>query len=258
MRISGNSGAAHVPHINRVQTNSKKSESAEQTQTNETEGSASATLTQDSAEKQKGVIRNLLAGHYKGVADVRLRINFFDELSAIEEGAKMSSLQSTLPNFQGSLDQAFSVFLENKELSEEQLEQITKEKNSLDLSINNLLEQKLSSKELFDAVQSETNTFFETIKSFLESPSNEIVEQDELAEPVAQASDPLSDFKDQVTSALSLLETEGLSASILPELSEPSGNGAAYEKFLAIYQELQSGGSVSETEQEASIIDTEA
>ena len=32
--------------------------------------------------RAKGVLRLLEAGHFRGVADVRLRINFFDELSA--------------------------------------------------------------------------------------------------------------------------------------------------------------------------------
>ncbi len=39
------------------------------------------------ATPQKGVIRNLLAGHYKGVADVRLRMNFMEELSSVQEVA---------------------------------------------------------------------------------------------------------------------------------------------------------------------------
>ena len=39
----------------------------------------------------KGVINNLLAGHYKGVADVRLRINFADELLALEQQEMMRS-----------------------------------------------------------------------------------------------------------------------------------------------------------------------
>ncbi|MHC4216368.1 MAG: hypothetical protein ACYSWP_23700 [Planctomycetota bacterium] len=33
---------------------------------------------------QRGVIRNLMEGHYKGVSDVRLRINFHEEITAIE------------------------------------------------------------------------------------------------------------------------------------------------------------------------------
>ena len=36
------------------------------------------------SDAEKGVLRNLLAGHFKGVSDVRLRINFFEELAAIE------------------------------------------------------------------------------------------------------------------------------------------------------------------------------
>jgi len=37
---------------------------------------------QPAAERQRGVIRLLQEGHFKGVADLRLRINFFDELAA--------------------------------------------------------------------------------------------------------------------------------------------------------------------------------
>lgn len=41
--------------------------------------------TEQSEDRQvKGVIRNLLNGHYKGVADLRLRINNFEALEAIE------------------------------------------------------------------------------------------------------------------------------------------------------------------------------
>ncbi len=48
----------------------------------------------------KGVVRNLLAGHYKGVADVRLRINFADELQAIEQ----KSVQNTLGEYDATLE----------------------------------------------------------------------------------------------------------------------------------------------------------
>ncbi|MHC4620621.1 MAG: hypothetical protein ACYTEQ_22975 [Planctomycetota bacterium] len=33
----------------------------------------------DEADGQRGVIRLLMDGHFKGVSDVRLRINFYDE-----------------------------------------------------------------------------------------------------------------------------------------------------------------------------------
>ncbi|HUU85634.1 MAG TPA: hypothetical protein VM243_19215, partial [Phycisphaerae bacterium] len=44
-------------------------------------------------EKVPGVIRLLEAGHFKGVADVRLRINFFEQLSARAEAAAQPVVQ---------------------------------------------------------------------------------------------------------------------------------------------------------------------
>jgi hypothetical protein len=45
---------------------------------------------------------------------------------------------------------------------------------------------------------------------------------------------------------------------VLPELSEPSGNGAAYEKFLAIYNEMLGLEVVSEGTEGAGAVDTTA
>jgi len=53
---------------------------------------------QESSEEQKGVIRNLLEGHFKGVADVRLRINHFEELSAIENSQLKSVVTENIDN----------------------------------------------------------------------------------------------------------------------------------------------------------------
>jgi hypothetical protein len=49
----------------------------------EGEDSGKKTPAGDTLDIKRGVIRNLLSGHYKGVADVRLRINFHDELQAL-------------------------------------------------------------------------------------------------------------------------------------------------------------------------------
>ena len=46
----------------------------------------------------KGVLRLLQEGHFKGVADVRLRINFHDELAAIEQAhLRASAQENTVP-----------------------------------------------------------------------------------------------------------------------------------------------------------------
>ncbi|MCP4247040.1 MAG: hypothetical protein GY778_08315 [bacterium] len=51
------------------------------------------------AEKVRGVIRNLEAGHFKGVADVRLRINFFDELAARASQRAQTTAQAESQQF---------------------------------------------------------------------------------------------------------------------------------------------------------------
>ncbi len=52
--------------------------------------------------KADGVIRNLLEGHYKGVADVRLRINHFEELAAIESAQLKALAEQEVAGLLGS------------------------------------------------------------------------------------------------------------------------------------------------------------
>lgn len=68
----------------------------------------------EEASEQKGVIRNLLNGHYKGAADVRLRLNFGDELAQLES-SQVSGIMAEPPpelaDLQADLDQ-LSVYRE--------------------------------------------------------------------------------------------------------------------------------------------------
>lgn len=67
----------------------------------------------------RGVIRNLEAGHFKGVADVRLRINFFDELSARNLEAAKPALEAASTEFQTSLTDSFDALLSSVDLDDE-------------------------------------------------------------------------------------------------------------------------------------------
>jgi hypothetical protein len=44
--------------------------------------------------KAYGVLRLIQSGHFKGVADLRLRINFHEQLSAIQEGQRLEAVDS--------------------------------------------------------------------------------------------------------------------------------------------------------------------
>lgn len=70
-------------------------------------------------EKVRGVIRLLQEGHFKGVADVRLRINFHDELQAMEDKARGELVQGEVQQFEESItDRIESFFLEIPESGE--------------------------------------------------------------------------------------------------------------------------------------------
>lgn len=116
----------------------------------------------DTLDIQRGVIRNLMAGHFQGVADVRLRINFHDELQAL-----------TSPPDAGVDPDA---------------------------------------------------------------PATEPMGDLASGEPVSDA--PLADASVDGEATDEEVPAPGLS---LPPLSPPRGNGKAYAKFLAIYEELRSG-----------------
>jgi hypothetical protein len=47
-------------------------------------------------------------------------------------------------------------------------------------------------------------------------------------------------------------------SSVLPELSEPEGNGRAYDKFLQIYNQMQDISSTVESLAESTYLDVEA
>ena len=74
--------------------------------------------------KVKGVVRNLLAGHFKGVADVRLRINFAEELAAAQAQARAPVAAQKVGELAVALDGAVGDIAEGPELTGDQREDI--------------------------------------------------------------------------------------------------------------------------------------
>ena len=71
-----------------------------------------------SDEGQKGVLRLLQEGHFKGVADVRLRINFHDEISAMENEQLKSVADGETVKFINTITSVFeSEALKDEDLS---------------------------------------------------------------------------------------------------------------------------------------------
>ena len=175
-------------------------------------------------EEEKGVIRLLMEGHFKGVSDVRLRINFNDEIAEIEaaqmqtvSGQKMGGVLESVGGVVGS-------FLADNELTEEEVAGVSEAKENFLQAVN-------GADDPAGAVADAFATFLELIQGLVPPP------------PPPESGPDWDGFIDNLQSsfsgAMDDLTTAVSAVSVLPPLSEPNGNGVAYDKFLAIYNEMR-------------------
>jgi len=113
-------------------------------------------------EHQRGVIRNLLAGHYKGVAEARLSINFADELSAIAVTQAQDATSEALAGAGQTANDLIKAFIDGGQLSESQLTTLTGARDLLLETVDGIASQSLG----LDATQ---NLLDEALKVFGEA-----------------------------------------------------------------------------------------
>ena len=209
----------------------------------------------------RGVLRLLQEGHFKGVADVRLRINFFDELTAMEQN---QTDQIVGEKIDGLLESVTSV-LRSGELPETPLdayidpfEQAVKESKE-----DFLAAEVRSTVTLMSDLESAVETLVLSLTEVSASTTAENpVAKDFPADVETDENTPVSDLITAVRAAFSTAMddlTEALSGSaVLPELSEPNGKGVAYDKFLSIYNEMQTSRVPLDTTSNTDRLDTSA
>jgi len=233
----------------------------------------------------RGVIRLLEAGHFKGVADVRLRINFFEELSAraaanaapVAEkqsheltdavAARIDELLKPLATDEiavGAIEAAAGDF--NDAVASavgDAVSGLSLDGDGLTGAIQSAFDEMVSRmRELLTAPAPEAppptdlKTEDRTAAGILAIPSFEPVSVDGTDTVVTDVSEPATDAPapepsvtlDDAIESLSAAFTEALaklveaidSATTLPDPSAPrNGNGSAYDKFLAIYNDLR-------------------
>jgi hypothetical protein len=212
-------------------------------------------------ESGKGVVGLLQEGHFKGVADVRLRINFSDELAAIEQGQINNSVSQKID---GILDAVTST-LKSAQLTVTPLDSFI---DPFEKAIN-------ESKEAFLGAEVQSAS---TLKAGLESALENLVTSltqaltltttenpQEGNVPIGVETDessPLSDLlsvlRATFSTAMDDLNKALTGENILPELSEPNGNGVAYDKFLTIYNEMNASREFVDTTSNIDHLDTSA
>ena len=205
----------------------------------------------------RGVLRLLEEGHFKGVADVRLRINFFDAIAQKEQVHQAAGVQDTVSTFLDELATRVDTLAASTDLSSDQqaaLGDLTEAfkattheaASAFDASEPSALEA------LTQEIQAAFDTFYTSVQGALEPGGSEASSEEGPAADTeavpTEGANGLSDFLNQLTDlftqsvdALVALGT----ASVLPPLSAPSGNGPAYDKFVAQYNALRPEQSVS-------------
>jgi hypothetical protein len=230
----------------------------------------------ESEEKLPGVLRLLQAGHFKGTADVRLRISHFEAIQALESQNLQAVASGGFQSLNGTVQDQVAALKESGLLTDEQTAALDNFLESLkEAQGESLNGGGLSVQELIESFQAKLDalmTLLEPPAAVLEEPADPaepqtvgaeepvaaadgqqppaeepVAEPLEAApaEPQAAEPDPLRqlvlNFQESIQQALDDLQSGLTGASALPPLSEPSGNGIAYAKFLAIYESMQAG-----------------
>ena len=193
----------------------------------------------DDTEDDKGVLYLLQEGHFKGVSDVRLRINFFEQLTAIEAGKLQAVAEQKVNAVLESVGGIVDTFLEQEnELTEEQTAGVSELQESFVQVVSGY-----TNKPVTD-LNNAFDDFVEALRDLFTHPA---LTQEENTNTETESADAsglpwqtfIKDLQSAFTTATNELTQAFAEVRILPELSEPNGNGVAYEKFLAIYNELR-------------------
>ena len=231
--------------------------------------------------KLKGVLRNLREGHFKGVADVRLRINFFEELAAMERDSLGGVLEEEIPALTEAVLGELDKLLDSDALDEAGTSVLIEIKMTFSVSVEQSVADFTGGKgidfgSMLEEIQSAFDSLLESLEPLLaaltgtgedaaltaSSTTVSIVEvaavmETEAIVPTEEAGDTeilpaasedtagasmfasfLDDIQSVFDNAMQQLEDALNAASTVPELSEPTGNGVAYARFVAMYEEI--------------------
>lgn len=240
----------------------------------------------ESDEDIPGVLRLLQEGHFKGVADVRLRINFADEIAVMEKEQSVPVVSDGINGLADVVSGGIEPFTAENGLNEQAVMGIGEASAALTASLEQIAGDYqsggiITTADVIARIQTGFDNFVSCVKSILdaasasepeppaetitlqaceaslsmatasaedidgapveEAPTGESPVQDLPAEeaPSFDFQAALTDLVASFTAKLQELETALDSIQVLPLLSEPTGNGKAYDKFLAIHSGMQ-------------------
>ncbi len=132
-----------------------------------------ASPTQDSP---RGVIRLLQEGHFKGVADLRLRINFFDELSAQAVTTALPAVQQQSTDLAAAVGTQLTGLADTLAVDEQTQQALDAARAEFEAAVQTANEQfasggTLNRDSLIQALQSAFDQLFDTVRVALTPPA---------------------------------------------------------------------------------------
>jgi hypothetical protein len=275
--------------------------------------------TQDS---QRGVIRLLQEGHFKGVADLRLRINFFHELSAQEVANALPVVRQQATDLVGTVGTQLAGLADTLAVDEQTQQALDAGRAEFEAGVQAANEQfasggTLNRDSLMQALQSAFGQLFDTVRVALAPPAPQDVATTPATDAGAQAGtsaetvtdspqaageiaaaanttsgatakeppdaaaatqttaetpatnlagtstddalqldDLFASFRTAFDEALASLSEFITTATRLPDPAPPTGHGRAYDKFLAIYNDLRGLAPAADTGTEDTVDNT--
>ncbi len=243
---------------------------------------------EDSGQRAAGVLRKLQEGHFKGVADVRLRINFHEEIAAAEAAAAASATSQGVDDLTRAVNAVIDQLGAGEALTGEKSPAILEAQETFNQAVSDAAAATLGAEpidgegligglqEAFDSLVTAIEAVFAEAaqepppiqevppvegpaepeeppapdalaggEEPLSGPELAAEPPGETVPPPASADEPeetppdaLQTLRDAFEAALATVEAALIPQSSLPPLSEPMGNGVAYEKFLTMYEAL--------------------
>lgn len=243
-----------------------------QSTTTATEPEVDASLKESG--KAAGVIRKLQAGQFRGVADIRLRINFNDQLQALQTQKTSQAVDSAIPAIIDSQTSEVTNFLETGTVDSEIAGKISSASQLFADEIENIaggIQSQVQAGDLIAQLQSSFDNFISELSQIDiagQEPEevDEVIVEDQSANATTLKNDDLSimatlqsdavegnietsselvdmsqliaSLTESFNSELDSLISDLANSSVLPPISEPNGNGGAYEKFMKIYNNM--------------------
>ena len=200
-----------------------------------------AEVAQDEAEQSSGVIKNLMDGHFKGVADVRLRIVHADKIAAAQVAADQARAAAARNELHANLVATVETFLSDYDASASaDIDAAT----AASAAFQSALES--DGTDLVEAISELEQALRRSLSDPMEAPSDsdpatEVASSEEVSEPTEP--DAFAELAAALRQMIETSESSASEMSLLPPLSPAPGHGHAYAKFLSMYDSLQAAPS---------------